>query len=423
MITDSERELLATLMQRPGDCWGVHVDPEHFETEAHGEIFRRIRDLTTDSQPCDAVSVADSFEREGKRALGVLAVRIVADSVTTSQPKVFADRVRMAWRLRKTRGIAMDLANATQDADIDAAVERLMALHTIESRHEWTAKDAVQTTVAELQAINDGTAPKPAPTGLTELDRLIGGFHRGDLVVIGARPSMGKTSMALGMARAAAKAGVHVGLISGEQPVQQVSSRLLSLTSNIPATQFRTGFESEDWNRVSGAMVSTANLPLWIFDRGAPTIVECVRVARRWKQRHDVAALFVDYLQRVEGEGERKLDQVGNVIRGFKNLARDLDIPVIVLAQVSRQVEQRKPAIPRMGDLSDSSEIEKEADQVLMLYRDEVYNPETQQRGIARIIVEKNRHGPTGFIECAFHAETMRFSDLARTDPIWGDCA
>jgi replicative DNA helicase len=147
-----------------------------------------------------------------------------------------------------------------------------------------------------------------------------------------------------------------------------------------------------------------------------------VRVARRWKQRYEIGALFVDYLQRVEGEGERKLDQVGNVIRGFKNLARDLDIPVIVLAQVSRQVEQRRPPIPRMGDLSDSSEIEKEADQVLMLYREEVYNAESTKRGVARIIVEKNRHGPTGYIECAFHAETMRFADLAPIDPIWGNC-
>jgi replicative DNA helicase len=205
--------------------------------------------------------------------------------------------------------------------------------------------------------------------------------------------------------------------------VQQVSARLLSLASDVAAKEFRTGITDEHWPSVEHAMVGTAALPLWIFDRGAPTIVECVRVARRWKQRHEIGALFVDYLQRVEGEGERKLDQVGNVIRGFKNLARDLDIPVIVLAQVSRQVEQRRPPIPRMGDLSDSSEIEKEADQVLMLYREEVYNAESTKRGVARIIVEKNRHGPTGYIECAFHAETMRFADFKPVDPIWGDAA
>lgn len=423
MIADTERELIATLMQRPGDCWGVELSPEHFEIEHHADLFRRIRELTAESQPADPVSVADSFERDGKRALATLALRIASEAQTTTQPAVFADRVRMSWRIRQTRGIAIDLANAAQDSDVDAAIERLLGLQVTEVRHEWTAKDAVKRTMDELTAINAGTAPKPVPTGLHDLDKIIGGFHRGDVIVIGGRPSMGKTSLALGMARAAARAGYPTGLISGEQPVDQVSARLLSLGSGVPATDFRTGIGEGDWGRVGNAMTSSAKLPLWIYDRSAPTLVECVRVARRWKHRHDLAALYVDYLQRIEGEGERKFEQVGGVVRGLKNLARDLDIPVIVPAQVSRQVEQRKPPIPRMGDLSDSSEIEKEADQVLMIYRDEVYNPETQKKGIARIIIEKNRHGPTGYVECAFEAETMRFGDLSRMDPIWGAAA
>ena len=423
MIADTERDLLATLMLRPGDCWGTELEPEHFASEQHADLFRRIRDLAADSQPCDPVSVADSFERDGKRALGVLAVTIARDAMTTTQPVVFADRLRMAWRLRQTRGIAMDLANASRDEDIDGAVERLLGLHAQQSRHEWTAKDAVRKTFDELTAIHGGTAPKPVPSGLHDLDKIIGGFHRGDLIVIGARPSMGKTSLALGMARSAAQAGFPVGLLSGEQPVEQVAARLLSLSSDVAATEFRTGIHDDHWTRVSSGIASTAALPLWIYDRSSPTLVEAVRTARRWRHKHDIAALYVDYLQRMEGDGERKSDQVGMLVRGLKNLARDLDIPVVVPAQVSRQVEQRRPPIPRMGDLSDSSEIEKEADLVLMLYRDEVYNPDTQQRGIARIIVEKNRHGPTGYIECAFVAETMRFADKALTDPIWGESA
>jgi len=423
MIADTERELIATLMQRPGDCWGVELSPEHFETEQHADVFRRIRELTAESQPADPVSVADSFEREGKRALSTLALRIASESQTTTQPTVFADRIRMSWRIRQTRGIAIDLANASQDSDVDAAIERLLGLQVTESRHEWTAKDAVKRTIDELTAINAGTAPKPVPTGLHDLDKIIGGFHRGDLIVLGGRPSMGKTSLALGMARASAMAGYATGLISAEQPVDQLSARLLALASSVPATQFRTGIDADAWAKVGHAMTSAAGLPMWIYDRSAPTLVECVRVARRWKHRHNLAALYVDYLQRLEGDGERKFEQVGSVVRGLKNLARDLDIPVIVPAQVSRQVEQRKPPIPRMGDLSDSSEIEKEADQVLMIYRDEVYNPESSKRGVARIIIEKNRHGPTGYVECAFHAETMRFADLSRMDPIWGDLA
>jgi len=423
MIADTERELLATLMQRPGDCWGVELSPEHFETEQHADLFRRIRELTAESQPADPVSVADSFERDGKRAMATLALRIASEAQTTAQPSVFADRIRMTWRIRQTRGIAVDLGNATQDSDVDAAIERLLGLQVTETRHEWTAKDAVKRTMDELGAIDAGTAPRPVTTGLADLDKIIGGFHRGDLIVIGGRPSMGKTSLALCMARAAARAGHVTGLISGEQPVDQVSARLLSLGSSIPATRFRTGMSKQEWDTVGRAMTSSARLPMWIYDRSAPTLAECVRVARRWKHRHDLAALYVDYLQRIEGHGERKFEQVAGVVRGLKNLARDLDIPVIVPAQVSRQVEQRKPPIPRMGDLSDSSEIEKEADQVLMIYRDEVYDPETKKKGIARIIIEKNRHGPTGYIECAFEAETMRFSDLSPIDPIWGVAA
>lgn len=419
----TERDLLATLMQRPGDCWGVEVSPEHFATEAHGDICRRIRELSADSLPCDPVSVAESFEREGNRALGTLALTIASESVTTTQPAAFADRIRSAWRLRQAHAIAADLHGATDAEAVDAAIERLMDLHGTETRHEWSAKDAVRRTIDELQAINDGTAPKPVTSGLRDLDKIIGGFHRGDLIVVGARPAMGKTSLALGMARAAAAAGNPCGVISGEQPIEQVSARWLALASGVAATNFRAGFGEGEWGQVSNAMVSVAGLPLWVYDRSAPTLVECVRVARRWKHKHDIAALYVDYMQRIEGEGDRKFEQVGAVVRGLKNLARDLDIPVIVPAQVSRQVEQRKPAIPRMGDLSDSSEIEKEADQVLMLYRDEQYNPDTEHRGIAKIIVEKNRHGPTGFIECAFHAPTMRFADLANPDPYFGEAA
>lgn len=419
----TERDLLATLMQRPGDCWGVEVAPEHFATETHGDICRRIRELSGDSLPCDPVSVAESFEREGKRALGTLALTIASEAVTTTQPAAFADRIRASWRLRQAHAIAAELHGANDSTAVDTAIERLMSLHATETRHEWSAKDAVRRTVDELQAINDGTAPKPVTSGLRDLDKIIGGFHRGDLIVIGARPAMGKTSLALGMARAAAAAGNPCGVISGEQPIEQVSARWLALASGVAATNFRAGFGEGEWGQVSNAMVSVAGLPLWVYDRSAPTLVECVRVARRWKHKYGIAALYVDYLQRIEGEGDRKFEQVGAVVRGLKNLARDLDIPVIVPAQVSRQVEQRKPAIPRMGDLSDSSEIEKEADQVLMLYRDEQYNPETSQRGIAKIIVEKNRHGPTGFIECAFHAPTMRFGDLAKPDPYWGEAA
>lgn len=152
-----------------------------------------------------------------------------------------------------------------------------------------------------------------------------------------------------------------------------------------------------------------------ICDQAGMTIGELQRIARRWKQKHGIQRLLVDYLQRVKGNDPRasRVDQVGEVAIGLKDIARELDIPVVALAQVNRDVEKRADKRPNMGDLANSSEIEKEADQILMLYRDEVYNKDTQDKGIAEISVEKNRHGPTGFVRAAWQAETMRFRDLS----------
>ncbi|GAP66816.1 DnaB domain protein helicase domain protein [Mizugakiibacter sediminis] len=414
-IHEVERALLATLMSRPGDCWGVDIAPEHFAVEQHADIFTEIRHLTGESQPADAVSVMEALSRAGRPELGTLALRIASDSMTTSQPVAYAQRIKAAWRLRSAKLIAQGLFEAQDDAMIDTAVEALMGLHAIEQRHEFSAREAVKAAFKSLQDAHDKGADADAvPTGLRDLDKLLGGLHPGDLVVIGARPAMGKTGLLIGMSRHAAAKGYPVGLISGEQPMEQVTARMLALASGVPASDFRRGIrQEEDWTRVTNAMTSTAQLPLWMLDRSSPSLAEVVRTARRWHHVHGIKGLYVDYLQRIEAEGERRFEVVGAAAKGLKNLARDLNIPVIVLAQVSREVEKRKPPEPRMGDLSDSSEIEKEADQVLMLYRPDYYEgDECERAGTAKIIVEKNRHGPTGYVEVAWHAQTMRFADL-----------
>jgi replicative DNA helicase len=222
--------------------------------------------------------------------------------------------------------------------------------------------------------------------------------------------------MLTGLALHATRKGKPVGLISGEQPAEQIASRMMALAGNVDATKFRTGmFEEWEWPKVTDAFTELSKAPMWILDRSSPSITEVQRVARRWKQQHGIEALYVDYLQRLEAPGERRWESVGAAVRGLKNLARDLNIPIIVLAQVSRQVESGgKGRAPRLGDLSDSSEIEKEADQVLMLFREEYYEENSAKKGIAKIIIEKNRHGQTGFIEVAWIGQTMRFADLDR---------
>lgn len=410
-----ERTLLATMMLRPNDCWRCDVQPAHFASEQHGEVLAMIRALASDSKPVDPLTVGDAFESAGRKALGKLAVAIASEALLTAVPEAYSQRIVAAWRQRQARTIGAELQHSPDPAAVDRAIADLMALHATEQQHEFTAKDAARIACARLNEIHAAGGKLPGiTTGLMDLDDKLGGFHDGDLIVIGGRAAMGKTACLLGMARCAAKAGVPVGLISGEQPVDQVAMRMASAESRMSAKRFRSAnFEESEWPRVFNGFTTMSDLPLHILDRSAPSLAEVVRVARRWVHQHGIKALYVDYLQRIVGEGERKFEQVGFVARGLKNLARDLNIPVIVLAQVSRAVEGRSNQTPRMGDLSDSSEIEKEADQVLMLFRAGYYD-ENADQGTARVIVEKNRHGPTGYVDVAWLGETMTFADLAR---------
>lgn len=186
--------------------------------------------------------------------------------------------------------------------------------------------------------------------------------------------------------------------------------------SSVAASRLRSGqLEDEDWGRLQSSMGQAIARDMWIYDRSAVTLDELVGIARKWKHTHGIGCLFIDYAQRITVPRADRITEVSQVARGMKNLARDLQIPVISLAQVVKGVDQRVgDKRPTAGDLANSDELTREADQILMLYRDEVYNRETQDRGIAEILIEKNRHGPTGFKKVAFLSETMRFADLGR---------
>lgn len=413
-ILDFERSLLATLMLRPGDCYRVQIDAEHFSSEQHADIYRMIREQAGASQAVDPVTICDQFEQAGRKALGDLAMDIGNSGMVTAVPESFAHRITSAWRQRQAKQIGMQLIEAVDDGAPDRAITALMALHATEQNHEWDAKQATRMAFHELSEIHKAGGRLPGvTTGLIDLDEKLGGLHKGDMIVVGGRAAMGKTAFLLGLATAAARSGAPVGVISGEQPVEQMTMRMLSASARIDARKFRTAnFLEEDWPKITNAVAIASEMPIWFLDRSAPTMAEVARVARRWKHKHGIKALYIDYLQRIKGEGQRKFEQVGFVAQGLKNLARDLDIPVVVLAQVSRAVETRASQVPKMADLSDSSEIEKEADQVLMLFRPGYY-AETERQDVARVIVEKNRHGPTGYIDVHWSGATMTFGNLA----------
>lgn len=427
ILAEYEQSLLTTLLVQPSQIPQCSLKPDEFTDERHASIYRVLRDQFAASEPTDAVAVAECLEREGKRALMPYVLRLASEGITSSSPEAHAGAIRRHAQMRAAADVARELLSATQSRDpgcVDAAIRKLMELNRAETKHEFTGRQASAAAYAEIQAaFESGGTLRGITTGIERLDHRLGGWHRGDLNIIGARPSVGKTALLLNFARYALEAGHVVGLVSAEQPALQIGQRHLAMHSRLPANRLRAArLEDAEWSRLTDASVQMANARYWIYDRSNPDLDEVARVARKWKHQHGMNLLLVDYLQRIRGNGSEsapRWERVGDVARGLKNLAREIDVPVIALAQVGRSVEQRTDQRPRMGDLADSSEIEKEADAILMVYRDEVSRPgdENCERGVMELLLEKNRHGPVGRVKVAFLAESMRVENLAKEEP------
>jgi replicative DNA helicase len=392
------------------------VSAEQFTDPDRRRLYGAIRDRVLAGEPADAVTIGelhpDLFDR---------VVELASNVPGSSAVMTYAGIVRNNWRRREAVNIAADLssrARSGEEGAVDAAIASLMALNATVTECEYTGKQALQLAwrEAEKAHANGGVLPG-ITTGLKSLDDILGGWHDSDLTIIGARPAMGKTALMGCMAEAAAEAGKRPGVVSAEQPVVQLGLRRLSAASGVGAAHLRAGrFEEEDWSLLQVGMAKVLPREMWIYDRSAVTLDELIGIARKWKHAHNIGVLFIDYAQRITVPGADRITEVSQVARGLKNLARDLQIPVISLAQVVKGVESRDDKRPRAGDLANSDELSREADQILMLYRDAVYNHDTQDKGVAEILIEKNRHGPTGPKRIAFMEKTMRFADLARED-------
>lgn len=409
---DTERVILVTAMHKPELCGDIKLSAKEWLSTAHADIWDAITDLKLDANPVDPVSVMAYLEGRGKQALSLTVLDICNGSYPTSSPDHHAKLVKDAYAKREAISIAKRLADSP--SDVAEAIDALMALQDQSSRGtEWTIKQAVHAAYQHTLAAHDnGGKLMGVTTGLIRLDDFLGGFHDSDLVIVGGRAAMGKTSLLLNMLSAAGKAGCPVGVISGEQPMEQVGARVLSLESNVPAQSLRNGnLADEHWGYMTEAIRSLVNLPVYLYDESAPSLNDVIRIARKWKHQHGIKALYVDYLQRIEAPGESRRDEVGKVARGLKNLARSLNIPIIALAQVNRASEAMADKRPTMASLSDSSEIEKEADQVILIYREGYYVPEAPQ-DLAELLIVKNRHGATGRAKVRWIAEQMKFADL-----------
>ncbi len=387
------------------------LTPEHFEKPVHRRLFAMLSSLNEQKVMCDAVTIMERIEAGGgANADASLALRLADETPGQANIAAYANIMITKFRRKKVADIALQLCDNPDD--IDGAIRKLMQIDHVRQMQQITAKDAINSAISHMvKVFESGGTMSGVTTGFKALDEFTGGMQNGDLIIVGARPSMGKTAFLLSMME---RAGIPRGLISSEQGHLQIGQRMIAMQGHVGLSKFRSAkMEEEDWPAVTAAL-RNADKTCHICDSAAITLKELVRTARKWKLDHNIGALYVDYLQRIRHGDPRmnKAERIGEVASGLKDVARELNIPVIALAQVKRDVEARANKRPSMGDLSDSSELEKEADQIALLYRDEIYNAQTPDRGICEVILDKNRHGPVGVMRVAFDAQYVRFRDL-----------
>lgn len=402
------------------------LKPEDFYSERHRLIYRACLALYERRQPGDIVTVADELARTGHlEAVGGAAyLAYLANAVPTAvHVESYArivERCAIMRRLIEAAGKIAAIGYENPD-DVDAALDRAeQYLFQVSQRR--VSRDFVPL-YAALQEYFDKIdylhqhkgAVTGVPTGFHDLDQLTGGLQPSDLIVVAGRPSVGKTGFVLSIARhAAVRHHLPVAIFSLEMSVEQLVQRLLCSEANVDAERLRTGFIDEyEWRRISEAFGVLAQAPIFIDDTANISIMEMRLKARRLMAEQDLKLIIVDYLQLMQGRGlENRVQEVSEISRGLKALARELNVPVIALSQLSRAVEARQDHRPVLSDLRESGSIEQDADIVMFIHREEIYNPNTERKNIADIIIAKHRNGPTGQIPLRFFPSQIRFADL-----------
>jgi replicative DNA helicase len=401
-----------------------------FYRPAHEMIFEAIIDLYGRGEPADVVTIADQLTKtqQLQRIGGPAYLHNLAQAVPTAANAAFyADIVRERAILRRLveAGTKIVQLGHTSDGEVDAIVNEAQAEVYNVAENRQTAdyarlSEVLAPTIEEIEvnAANDGTL-SGIPTGFRDLDELTHGFHGGQLIVIAARPAMGKSVLALDFSRSAAvNHRMTTAFFSLEMSKVELTMRLLAAESQVLFGDLRKGssLKDQDWEKMARAMDKLEQAPLFIDDAPNLTLMEIRAKCRRLKQRENLKLVVVDYLQLLMSgkRVESRQQEVSEFSRTLKLLAKELDVPIIALSQLNRGSEQRPDKRPQVSDLRESGAIEQDADMVMLLHRPEVYDKETERAGEADIIVAKNRNGPTRDLTVAFQGHFQRFRDMAR---------
>lgn len=428
---DAEKSLLgAMLLDKETVSKVIDIlHPEDFYDERHGWIYGAIKELYDSHRPVDIVTVTEVLAN--KEQLEKIGGASKLAALTTSTPSAahavqYAEIIANKATLRRLISAASTIGELglVKEGNLEELLDRAeKTLFDVSRKHLRTpfvqVRDVLTETFERIDSLHENRGQlRGIPTGFKDIDNLLAGLQNGDLVIVAARPSIGKTSLVLNIALNAAMQGhYHVGVFSLEMSKEQVVDRFLSAQSNIDSWKLRTGNLAEsDFGLLSEAMGALSEIPLYIDDSAFMNVMEIRTKARRLKAERGLDLLIVDHIQLMEGAitRESRVQEMSEVSRSLKALAKELNIPVIAVSQLSRQVEQRPRKIPQLSDLRESGSIEQDADVVMFVYREEYYNPQTERKNIADIIVAKHRNGPVGRVELYFDANRMVFRNLER---------
>lgn len=400
-----------------------------FYKPAHQSIYSCVLDLYGRGEPADAVTVANALARRGDigRVGGPGYLHTLVASVpTAANASYYAEIVREKAILRRLvdAGTRITQMGYTAEGEVDALVDRAQAeIYDVTSAR--TSEDyqplseLMESALVEIDAIaNRGGEMVGVPTGFTDLDSLTNGLHPGQMIVVAARPAMGKSTVGLDFTRSASiKHGLTSAIFSLEMSRNEIVMRLLSAEAQIPLQRMRSGQMADtDWQKLAKHMGRVSEAPLYIDDSPNLTMMEIRAKCRRLKQRHDLRLVVIDYLQLMSSgrRVESRQQEVSEFSRSMKLLAKELDVPVIAISQLNRGPEQRQDKKPMISDLRESGSIEQDADIVMLLHREDAYEADSPRAGEADFIIAKHRNGPTSTIPVAFQGHYSRFVDLAR---------
>ena len=427
---EAERSILGAILLDNAVCNQAIelLRRDDFFLDSHRRIFDKMVALSERLMPIDLITLSDELRRAGEfeQIGGATYIASLIDGVPrTDTIEPYAKLVKQKSMLRKLISASQQIVSLAfeEEDDADMIIDKAerMIFEIAEDRVRQGFQYIGDVAHRRLEQIEQ-MAGRPemitgVPTGFTDFDRMTSGLQRQELIVIAARPSMGKTALALNMAQYAAKNANVIGIFSLEMSAEQLVSRLLCSEARVDAHRLRTGYlNREEWARLADALRRLCETKVFIDDSAAVSVMEMRAKCRRLKAEHGLDMLIVDYLQLMAGRGriESRQQEVSQISRDLKGLAKELDIPVVALSQLSRAPEQRSEHKPQLSDLRESGAIEQDSDVVCFIYREELYNPTDENQGTAELIIGKQRNGPTGMVQLAFLKEFTRFENMWR---------